>query len=124
MSHWTEDGFIFYDDYNEGWALDRDCQRVCVCQEADVNKILSGEKPIESVTNPKQREALELILEWRRENDYAGEQATNPDLRASITQQRNNQRIRPNTITRNKLQDVKLPKIERRPSLHTSKRQE
>ena len=113
MAHWSEDDMIFYDDYNEGWALDRDCQRVCICQKSDVNKILSGEKPLESVTNLKQREALEIILEFRKEKDYDRREQYQIDthLRTPITKQRNNQRIRLVASTGNKLRDTKLPKI-------------
>ncbi len=66
-SHWSEDNLIWYDDQGEGWAIGKTGNRVCICQEKDFGRVLSGEVPLESCTNPKQREALEIIINIRRE---------------------------------------------------------
>ena len=74
--HWSEDGMIHYDEFDEGWALDNNCQTICLCQKNDSsNKVLFGEVSLDSITNPKQREALGFILQYRKENGY-GQQDT------------------------------------------------
>jgi len=61
--------------FDEGWALDNNCQTICLCQKNDSNKVLFGEVSLDSITNPKQREALGFILQYRKENGY-GQQDT------------------------------------------------
>jgi len=70
MGKWSDDGLIFYDESNEGWATGKDGQTVCICQKSDVEKILTGEKSLDTLTNPKQREALEIIINIREAQDY------------------------------------------------------
>ena len=75
---------------------------------------------IKGVPNDLQRETLIRILEIRKELGY-GEREIDTTLRASDIKQRNNQRIRLGITPRNKLQDFKLPKTNRCPSLHSLK---
>jgi len=81
--HWSEDGMIYYDEWDEGWAVLNDGSTVCLCSEADVNKVLSGEVGLDTVTNPKQREALEIIINYRKEQSY-GKQAEQVSTRSPV----------------------------------------
>ena len=117
--YWTEDGLIFYHN-NEGWAIHPSGKTVCLCQKEDTDKILKGEIDVETVKSDDQRETLKRIIEIRKELGY-GEREIDTTLRASDIKQRNNQRIRLGITPRNKLQDFKLPKTNRCPSLHSLK---
>ncbi len=64
-SRWAYDDLVWIDEQGEGWALDKKGNRVCICKDYD--GVLRGEIPLEKCSNPKQREALEIILEYRRE---------------------------------------------------------
>ena len=110
--YWSEDGLVFYHN-GEGWAIHPTGITVCLCQEDSTIKILKHEIDVNTVKKDDQRETLTRMLEIREENGDGEQQAginTNTSLRASGTKQRNNQRIRLVSTSRNKLQNFKLPK--------------
>lgn len=112
--HWSDCGMIFYCD-GEGYALDCEGNTVCLCYEDSVNKVLSGVMPVSSLKNDKQRECIEIILEYRRVKGY-GKQDESFKPRGYIGS-------RPVRVIKHKQGDVKRFEVKKRVSLGKFKSQ-
>jgi len=107
---WTDDTMIFVDDYNECWALDEDCQTVCICQYEDVKKILSGDRSIDELANPKQKEAMQIILssmEAIKDGNKAERFKPRDIIRGRITR-----------VSQYREANIRQPKTNKTPTLH------
>ena len=111
---WTNDTMIFVDDFNECWALDNDCQPVCLCQYEDVKKILSGDRSIDALSNPKQKEAMQIILDYRGEYGYGNQ---------SKVKRVNSFRSRPARDFEHRPSAIKRATTSKRTAVHQDKQQ-
>lgn len=66
---WSDCGMIFYCD-GEGYAIDKEGNTVCLCKREDIERVISGVMSVRRLKNDKQRECIEIILEYRRKKGY------------------------------------------------------
>ena len=81
--YWSECGQVYFLD-GWGWGLTDEYQRICLGKEGDILKLFETGQ-LDGDLHPRQKEALNWILEYRKEEGF-GE----PTSGASVEREGNN----------------------------------